>query len=936
MRSWVRWSLVGAGATSLAAACGSEEGARERTGYERASLIPTVSSPFDLEPELEPIPYDGYGLYPFACNSERCAVFYGAGGPGAGTYYFTNQGPNTVRRFLEFGESPNVVALPNDEFLATVLNPDAVVLRVRGADGTVVERRKLTWNSPLFGARLASTDTSVLALKWSEPSTVSVLRTSDLSPVGPPREIPRPDDEPVIVAGDGQYLIVWEGHALRVNATTGAILDPQPIVLSKYSTGYTVGTFANGYYHLFWWGGEGLLGARLRANDGVLLDVDDDFNERTGAHLICSGCYPSNLYLHTAHTLSEGVLVSWPTATQSGGKLSAALVDPVTGEPAIATPAGGFTLGEFPDYAGRRYFDDDRGFVVADNRLNEISLSHGPLSGTVVNRAPIATYVHPRTAPSVAVQGDGYLVSWQYYDWQVQARRVGAAGELLDEEPIILGQSGGTLYKRNEVVSASSGVGTLVAWTGYDRLRRRMVHADGSLGPELPAIEASEDDEVFSSIRLVFNGDFFYLTYENDDRTWGLKLAADGTALGSPNYLFDFDYPHMTLADTVPASDRRTFLSWHQTGNVRRLRPHSGALLDTTNVNCYHVPQGASDGERFFALCGARGFLIDPVSGTEVAGSSRDVWPEFDGLFHESVAAWHDGRSFLTLLGRHLDHGFYRLTLRRFDETLSGLDSEVGGFGHFVAESTMMDHRAAAAGKNGLSLVAYEAFDKDKGGLMIKGRLITNDGLPAPASEGDQDPSDGGAAGSDGAGGSGIEPGTGGEAGSRVGSGAGGSGGAAQGGGENGDAGTAGGGVDNGGAPSNGGTTPGRTGGAAGTPSDAGRNQGHAGGDTSPDAGESGAGTGGSRSGAGGVGAGGSTTGDTGGRGGNDGRAGASSSGAAGAEAGDGGEPRTPEDGESDGCGCSVPAQGAGGKQAVLLAFMLAWAGVARRSGSRR
>jgi hypothetical protein len=933
MRSWVRWSLVGACAISLAAACASEEQARERTGNERATLTPVVSAPFDLEPELEPIPYDGYGLYPFACNSERCAVFYGAGGPGGGTYYFTNQGSNTVRRFLEFGESPNVVGLPNDQFLATVLNPNAVALRVSGADGAVVEKIRLSWTDPLYGARLASTGTTVLALKGFQPATVTVLRASDLSPVGPAREVVGLDHEPSIVAGDGQYLIVWEGHALRVDAATGAVVDPQPIVLSKYSTGYTVGTFANGYYHLFWWGGEGLLGARLRASDGVLLDVDDDFNERTGAHLICSACYPSNFYLHTAHTLNEGVLVSWPSDTQTGGRLLGALVDPATGAPMVGTPAGGSTLGEFPDYAGHRYFDDERGFVVADNRLNEISLSHAPLSGTVVDRIPLVRYVDPRRAPSVAVRGDGYLVSWQYYDWQVQARRVGSGGELLDDQPLVLGQSGGTLYKRNEVVSATSGVGTLVAWSGYDRLRRRMVHADGSLGPELPAIEASDDDEVFSSIRLVFNGDFFYLTYENDDSTWGLKLAPDGTALGYPQFLFTFDDPHMTLADTAPASDRRTFLSWHQTGKVRRLRSQSGALLDTTNIDCPGVPQGATDGSRFFALCGTRGLLIDPVSGTEVAGSSRDLWPDVGGQFDETPAAWHDGRSFLALLGRHMNEGFYRLTLRRFDETLAGLDSEVGGFGHFVAESTMMDHRAAAAGENGRSLVAYEAFDKDKGGLVIKARFITNDGLPAPASEGDQDPSDGGAAGSDGAGGSGIDPGAGGEAGS---SDAGGSGGAAQGGSGNGDAGTAGEGADAGGAPSTGGMDPGQAGGAGGAPSDGGTNQGQSGADTSPDAGESGAGTGGSRSGAGGVGTGGPTTGGTGGRGGKGGSAGAPSSGAAGAEAGDGGEPTAPEGGESDGCGCSVPAQGAGGRHALMLAFMLACAGVARRSGSRR
>jgi hypothetical protein len=815
----------------------------------------------------------------------------------------------------------HVAPLPGDEFLATWVGRDWVARRIRGSDGAVLESLpdagRFAWRT------LAATDTTVLVVEYQAPHRVQLLDAEDLTPIGPVGSLPQLDNvEPTLVVGEGQYLITWPGYAARVDETTG-LLDPEPIVVSKYSQGPMSGAFVAGNYHLAWRSSYdgAVLGVRIRASDGLVLDPDDDFNERTGARVLCGPtCSPyQDPYDLSVHAVGSKVLTTWRDGWDSAYYLRGALFDGVTGqrEGSAATEVGG-TLASVEHRPGPRHFDATGGTLLADNLMKSITLEAAPLSGTLGLQHFMAMYIPPRASPAVAVAGTTFLTAWTEDNYVVYARRLDGSGELLDDDPIALDITGRVL-EGNEVVAASNGNDFLVAWSSYYYVDRRMVYADGTLGPLLPRIRGNDDD--FTNLGLVNNGDYFYLTYGNNNVTYGLRMLNDGTALGDPVTLAANDERHLTLADTIPTSDRRTFLSLSGFGTVRRLRAQSGVLLDATSLECNSNTAAATDGGRMFSLCGLSGFFIDPVTGLQVEGSVRDdLLPPLVTSFGATKTAWWDGRSFAAIVGRNGGSLTERLTIRRFDRDLAVLDGQVGGAGHFVGVAHSFDSDVAVVGKEGHSLLVHQAYDPNKFGIVLKGHFITNDGLPAPASPGDLDPERGeggasgssgnetggapGVGGSPGAGGQ-THPGAGGVGGDAVG------GGRASGGAPDGEAGVAG--VANGEAGSGGSSASAGDGGSAGGGAPA---EGGAPGAGGKDGGEAGSPA---------VAAGGTGPGSAG-RGGSGGQPATTDAGAGGASEGDDSGGESPD----EGCGCSLPGRGSADSR-VLALFVVMVAAVRRR-----
>ncbi len=928
------WHGVGGGALGLllvggvlSASCG-EPGARsERLSKATGALAPVVSDEVHLDTTTAE--YEGSTWQAeVVCGEARCATFFETGK--SDDHLYMVPGPGTERP-IDLGPFPFVnvlgslllLPLPDDEFLILgtqqtgtyTLEPFA--RRIRGSDGkdmgSVPEAFELSTKLDVH-----DNGDSILAIDRDEDGyRAQVFDAATFEPRGAAAPIAYtvPDNwgpPPVVVAGDESFLIVWKGNAQRVDAATGAVLDATPLEPSKFSSGPTAGAYRDGVFYLSWLEFRGVVMSRIRESDGASLDPDDDFNEVSGAQVVCTGTCTAGARFEpvSVSALGDDIVVTWSTQPSSSQFLTqAVLVDSTTGSRAAGEATDpATTLMETGPYRGepRRFvFHSSSAVVLEDNYATYLSLELDPLGATVEDDILLGRGRLVPGPPSVARANGIYLVTWKDGWAQIQAARVNEAGQLIEAPfPVDTFVDSFAGVPSFAVVS-SNGTDFLVAWTDGSLINRRIVRANGDM--EAPIGLLPDAGSIPLNVQLVWNGDYFFLTYKIGSSVYGLRLEPDGTAVEDPVYLGQGSN-HVTLADWTPPSNARTFVVVLSDGTVRRLRSQSGALVSATSGVC--ASRGAGDGERLFAVCGDLGFLLDPITGTRLSGSDV-VLNTVAGVSTAHVNhVWHDGRSFNVLFDRPYEGFDSHFTLRRFDETLTELDADVGGYGHFVSTVDYYEHAAAAAGANGSSLVAYQTFDHRLFGAVLKARIIKNDGLVAPPSDGDRDPGDepgaAGAAGESGVGGSSATGGSGGLGGSSD---------------TGGDTGT-------GGIPSAGGVS-----GAAGVIGGSGETGGGEGGTGALDGGASASGRGGI-GGKGGTatasGGGTARAGESndGGEGASGGTSGTSAGGAPHAGRGNAGSPAGPGgasgngSGDSGGCGCSVPARSSGQRGALMLGIL--------------
>jgi hypothetical protein len=933
------------GGALLPLACGEGTGRIERISETRQPLAPVISDERHLD--TRGTDYDvGYlGSASEVCGDTRCATFFTGGASNEQLYMLLAPAadrPIHLRSMdvLAQGDTLLIVALPNDEFLVAGMDKaEPFAEKRRGSDGvwleSVPEALALAGNVALHrnGETILAIDRTLSGY------TARAFDAETFEARGPEvalaYPVPGTPRAPVVVAGDDAFLVVWPGGAQRVDAATGAILDATPLQLSKYSSGQTAGAYLNGTFHLSWIEDRGVLLTRVRESDGALLDPDDDFNQLPGAKLLCGPNCSWGMRLEpiAVSSLGSDVLVTWSARpTFDYYSTQGVLVDAATGARKDGNEMTEAATLETMVTAPRALaFREAEGFVLMENRVRSLALEADPLDGehlaeTVMNRAR-----RPPGPPSIAHANGMYLVVWDDRQGTLQALRLSDAGESIDDASFEVADSLNTSTPNSKAVGAS-GTDFLVAWGRSNFLYHRIVRSDATKEITFGHYGTG----TVSNVRVIFNGDHFFVTYAQNFRTYGLRVSPAGFALDAPIDLGITTQPHVTLGDTVPPSDRRTFVTVFEDGTVRRLRSQTGSLLTATYAPCSYPPQGASDGERLLLFCKDRGYFIDPVEGVRLGDAELVVNAGTGEYGVDASELWYDGRSYMMLFDRVLGEQ-RRMSLRRFDQTLAPLDAEVGGHGHFVSTLDFDEHAAAASGADGRSVVVYQALDHSLFGTAIKARVIDNDGAPAPASPGDVDPDDGAAgaggqggdlsvAGAANEGGAGNEAGNGGTASGEAGadgngvsaggvsSGSGGAGeGAAA--GETGTAGEA--------------NTGGTSGTAGGTPGSGGSNAGTGGGAEAGSGGTGGTMTGGAAGRGGNAG-----TGGNAGRGGNAGASGAGTAATGGATAGTAG----PNGGGSSegGCGCSLPGRKEPPAIASMLLALLAAITMQRRRRLRR
>ncbi len=304
-----------------------------------ALLDPIISSGTILMTP-ERIPGGRTGEVAIGCNASTCLVVWSQDGyPVARRVQLDGKPLDTSVIALEQpkpGAGPGgfaITATP-DEFLVSFsdlytpepgirwLSIDAGTGAVSDVPPKVLGVPASTYPAPRVGAY--ANGVQFLVYRQGVPNRNIGLRLVDGQVVAPTAgvDLGLPvNDEPLgLVAGPNQFGYVERGRLQRIAAATGALLDGAPIEYSKYGyTGFS-GTpaiaFDGANYIIVWFDAGKLQATRVRASDGVVLDPDDDFNQVSGARVLCtgSGSLPTlaieNGKLYVTWTTNLGVVAS--------------------------------------------------------------------------------------------------------------------------------------------------------------------------------------------------------------------------------------------------------------------------------------------------------------------------------------------------------------------------------------------------------------------------------------------------------------------------------------------------------------------------------------------------------------------------------------------------------------------------------------------------
>jgi hypothetical protein len=747
------------------AVSGCREAPTESVSNLHAALEVKVSQPFDVERVPTDFRSNGAEKISVACDSVRCLLAHhlsfvdGAGWVLATRVDSAGKFVDTPRIQVTKGEwLVRVLARPGEFLVITSTDQTAEAApyhfyRVRGADGLVtpVVGDGLPTTIPVRGA--GNEDGWVLISPTAKSGVIGARAYNEkLEPLGSPVEYtgvmslaqnPTP--------GPGQFLVGDYGQVIRIDSKTGKALDDPPIVLSKYlSSAGMRGIYADGIYQLVWGSPGAVVGSRLGAATGEVLDPDDTFNEMPTYKTIRAHSATATGAVDIDRIGSD-IVVSFPMLDHS---LQAVRVDPQSGLSTSPMPQSIQVLQNNNGAASTSELH-----AIGDTVLLEDSLRHLDI-GKRLAAPGIARFVDPPLTPGLpaferfkcrtAASSSGYLVVWAIGSSTYQqgskivATRVDPeTGVYLDDPPLQIGTG-------EYPVVASDGTNYMVSWLATaDATTRgywRVVKPNGALGAAQYA-KISDYVQGFDP-SLTFNGDYYVAAFGQR----AFRMQADGTVvspatpLPSGSFMYDTGF-QLTLgepgprvvADTAPALDRRTFLLVGETGTVqqptvsaRRLRSQTGALLEMTTVAGNHrSPFTATDGTNLLVVSlevetkAWDGVFVDALTGTPVTGTKKQMLDSAAGTVD---AVFYDGSGYGVVATDYAQGALAQTRLYRFDAQLNRSSEESSAQGTLLSDKRTLPDTDAATLSSKRGLLVFRKTDVARFSTAIKGVLFASDG----------------------------------------------------------------------------------------------------------------------------------------------------------------------------------------------------------------
>ncbi|MET0791200.1 MAG: hypothetical protein ABW061_06730 [Polyangiaceae bacterium] len=745
----------------LAVSVGCGEQPTEYVTQVHQRLAEKVSSPFDLER----YPTDFNTAYPEKivadCGTKRCVVAHhlsfsdGSGWALATRVDASGTVVDTPRIQVAAGQWPVRVIAREDEFLlitSSTASADVAPFHfylLQGESGTVsaVPGQDLPTTIPVHAA--GGPNGWIMYSRHGQASDMSAqVYDTAFRPLGTPVTFPASladIQDPVV--GPDQYLVGDYGTVIRMDAKTGAALDDPPILLSKYLSGGMRGVFADDIYQLVWGSRYGVVGARLRASTGQILDPDDDFNQTPGPKTLRSHVSAASGNIDIDR-LAGDVVVSFAMVDHS---LQAMRVNPQTGMPDNPNPvtiqilqynSGSASVHELHALNDIVLVEDSLRYLDIGQRQNAPNIARFP-NPSLTLAVPAYDRFSCRTAASSAGFLAVYAIGSSSYRQgsKIVATRINPdTGAYLDDPPIAIGTG-------EYPAVASNGSDYFVAWLstadGNTTAHWRVVQANGKLGTAQSAPLYTGVDDVAPAI--TFNGDYYLATFGSRAARFQPdgQLVFPSTPLPNNSAIYDTGF-YFTLggaspqvaADTTPNADRKTFLLVGETGSdtarsvsARRLRSQTGALLDTTTIAAGNrQPFTASDGTDLLVVSleptsGAwYGVFVDPVSGTPRADTKKVLLASVGSV----NAVFYDGTHYDIIANDNSTFPWHA-RLHRFDSTLTRVsDDDPAGTLLSADRQSLYDTDAAARGQRGLFV--FQTSDVPRFGVDIKGVLFAADG----------------------------------------------------------------------------------------------------------------------------------------------------------------------------------------------------------------
>jgi hypothetical protein len=563
-----------------------------------------------------------------------------------------------------------------------------------------------------------------------------LLLGTTLAPIGAGEDLGISGQPSCGIAGAGHYLVAGNGFFRRLSDTTGAGLESARSFW-RYGnpTSGPVGFFAGGIYYLLGMRPSptfsfDIWGVRVQADNGSLLDPDDDFNQRSGGVMLCENCYPG---------------------VQTAGLVAGAGFATVNHETA-GVSAFRFTLSPFArigavsgaDFA----FGTHRPTHLVPLGNNLIALDSGVVKSFTVAASPFnigfgtQAIAIPRTPDvsevSVAYAGSRFLVA--------------AKGMT----PTFLTDDSGTLAPVAGVPvggqAAASATDFMLTQQQAGQVIARRISPGGAVGaPQALTINGSNYNRAF---KLTANGRNYLLTALGSTDVAGsgtvsaIRIAADGTFLDQgQGVVLATDYS--VLADTAPQPELRTFgvFAWLRgagggEGSVQwmRLRSETGMVVSPPSPLIGFARNGffATDGTYFLAAYQA---IVGSLPQTTLSillpgpGGTGYTFPQPQVPGHLAVrGAWYDGRSYLvghmyTDVPAADPHA--RFTISRYSYAGQALDLDRPDGREVIPDKFhpgMEVAPALASDGWGKSLIAYLYADPVYGGVTLKGVIVRNGG----------------------------------------------------------------------------------------------------------------------------------------------------------------------------------------------------------------
>ncbi len=734
-----------------------------------SALQVQVSPPFDVEPYPTVFDMTSPGRAKLACGTSHCLMIYNLALPDNINRVFATRfdanGTRLDEPSLQISKNEYIlgVGARGDEFLVVTSQYNNYTTssigtvhyyRVGGSDGAVLEdaTSRMPTATPY---RIALTGSTWMIVYPGVSYYASLaLYDASLQPVGTPVPFQALATTLEVVPGPGQYFAVGYGLYQRIDESTGAPIESAPVKYTQYlSPADERAAYLNGVYEIVCGSGIQLYGWRVNATTGALLDPDDTFNGKTGGKVLrdVSATVTNVPQGIEVDAFDNSVIVSY---FSSYWEVNAMRVDITTGLPASTTtdsfgsvPGSITTGGTFQfNVLGQSAFLMDNDQYIK-NGTTEASPNIANFPGSWLTAA-VPAYL--RWLPQVASNGSNYVVVFTVGSTspQVYATRIDPnTGAYLDNPPVLIGAG----YYPSVVLTGS---GYLISWINPNGTGGTYGY---SIQFPLPT-QANTNQYAISSSNIsvtpqfAYNGDYLLSTWGNlaaRMTATGGVLSADGLAAGaSPYYSLGFWHSSSVsgpwpavVGDTTPTSAYRTFLVVGNTGTLTsptvsavRIRSATGAMQATTTVATGHEnPFAATDGTNFLVVSNAYGtrnwdgVFVDSLSGlpvgTPVPMAALTSSQTVTGLFF-------DGTNYnLIISDVYADLTVDSLYLRRFDTSLNRLAEEGTGMGTLLSGSYPFRWTSGAANmSNGRSMVVFDAIDPARAGAAIKGVFVASDG----------------------------------------------------------------------------------------------------------------------------------------------------------------------------------------------------------------